>query len=334
MTRFLKLPFRFLPIVTLAMLAGCASPRHSVDESYFLIATNIKLPYWKTAFAGLSKSAAALGVKAEMAGPDTYDPKAEHEEFQRILKLKQKPSGILVSPGDAKLIQPDINEAISAGIPVITMDSDAEGSNRLMFIGTDNYKAGTQGGELVARELKGAGNVVMYTLPSQANLNQRLRGYQDVFAAHPKIKITQIVDMKGDPRVAFDSTSAILANGSGKVDAFVCLEAISCAEVAEVLDRQHVRNKVVVAMDTDPRTVEWIQKGGILATIGQKPYTMAYYGLKMLGDIQHDKIGPLNTHFSGMAFSPIPAFVDTGATLIDKSNVEEFVKQLNTETKS
>jgi len=322
--------FRLSVLISVALLGGCASSRHSQDEKYFLIATNIKLPYWQTARAGLARAASVLNVKTEMVGPDTYNPGAQHEEFQRVLKLK--PAGILVSVGDAKLIQPDIVQAMSAGIPVITMDSDAEGSNRLLFIGTDNYKAGMQGGELVARELHGSGNVVIYTMPSQANLYQRLHGYQDVFAGHPKIKVLQIIDIKGDSGVAFDATKAILANGSGKVDAFVCLEAVACPEVADVLEREHVLHKLVVAMDTEPRTIDWIQKGGIFATIGQKPFTMAYYGVRMLDDMHHDgKLGSLNNR---SPFSPIPAFVDTGATLIDKGNVRNFVEQLNSETKN
>jgi hypothetical protein len=32
------------------------------------------------------------------------------------------------------------------------------------------------------------------------------------------------------------------------------------------------------------------------------------------------------------SFSPIPTFVDTGATLIDKSNVAQFIQQRDTET--
>jgi ribose transport system substrate-binding protein len=317
--------------VPLVMFGGCGTSRHSPDEKYFLIATNIKLPYWQTAQVGLARAGSSMKVRTELAGPDTYDTNAQHQEFLRVLTMK--PTGILVSAGDSKLIQPDIDAAMAQGVLVITVDSDVEDSGRLLFIGTDNYKAGTQGGELVARELHGSGNVVVYTMPSQANLYQRLHGYQDVFAAHPRIKVTQIIDIKGDPRIAFDSTRAILENGSGKVDAFVCLEAIACPEVADVLDRQHVLHKLVVAMDTDPRTLDWIRRGGILATIGQKPYTMAYYGVKMLDDLHHDKIGPLNIRWDRAPFSPIPAFVDTGLTLIDKSNVDSFVKQLESQTK-
>ena len=76
-------------------------------------------------------------------------------------------------------------------------------------------------------------------------------------------------------------------------------------------------------MDTSPKTLEWIQKDGITATIGQKPFTMAFYGVKMLDDVHHHKLSPIDGNWAQDSFSPIPAFVDTGATLIDKSNVGE-----------
>ena len=70
--------FHVLPLLSmiapLAILSGCASSRHTQDEKYFLIATNIKLSYWQTARAGLSHAASTMGVKTELAGPDTYDP--------------------------------------------------------------------------------------------------------------------------------------------------------------------------------------------------------------------------------------------------------------------
>ena len=131
--------------------------------------------------------------------------------------------------------------------------------------------------------------------------------------------------MRGDPGTAFDKTVEILAKRAAQVDAFVCLEAVACPEVGEALDRKKA-DKVVVAMDVEPRTLEWIQKGLIAATIGQKPYTMAYYGLQMLDNLHHHPITPLDANWAQDSFSPIPTIVDTGATLIDKSNVEAFLK--------
>ena len=308
----------------LVSLASCGAPQHSPEEKYFLIATNTKIPYWEAAQAGLHRGAALLQVKAELVGPDTYDPKAQHEEFQRV--LREKPAGILISVGDPKLMQADIDTAIGQDVPVITIDSDADSSKRLLFIGTDNYKAGSMGGKVVANQLSGKGNVVIYTMPEQANLTERLHGYRDVFGAYPQIKISQIVDIKGDARIAFDVTTEMLDKGNNKADAFVCLEAVACPEVADVLDRHRLTNKIVVAMDTDQRTLEWIQKGVITATIGQKPFTMAFYGLKMLDDLYHRKLGPLSNNWAQDSFSPIPSFVDTGATLIDKRNVGAYLQ--------
>ena len=83
----------------------------------------MKLPYWQQASAGLAKSAAQIGVKAEFVGPESYDPKAQHEAFMNA--LAQKPSGILVSPADPNLMKGDIDAAVGPGVPVITIDSDA-----------------------------------------------------------------------------------------------------------------------------------------------------------------------------------------------------------------
>jgi ribose transport system substrate-binding protein len=309
-------------------ILGCSGSLHSADEKYVLIATNIQLPYWKAAAAGMAKGAVQMHVRTEVAGPDNFDPKAEQEAFRKAVAAK--PTGILISPADPELLKADIDQAIGQGIPVITIDSDAPGSKRLLFIGTDNFKAGQIGGGLLVKQLNGKGNVIVLSMPEQANLKDRLRGYQEAFAAHPQMKITEVVDIKGDPRIAFDKTMEILKKDAAKVDAFACLEAVACPEVGDVLERNKI-NKVVVAMDTDPRTLEWIQKGRISATIGQKSYTMAYYGLKMLGDVHQEKI-PLDGNFVQDSFSPLPTFVDTGVTLIDKSNVDTFLKARDSAT--
>jgi len=73
-----------------------------------------KLPYWQSATAEFRNAAMELPVKYEVAGPETYDPKAEHEEFQRVLNRQVKPSGILVSSAAPDLIQADIDAAIAA----------------------------------------------------------------------------------------------------------------------------------------------------------------------------------------------------------------------------
>src|SRR6266576_363693 len=306
------------------VLLSCGSA-HTSDEYFILVSTNLQLAYWKTAGTGFSNAAAQYkGVRFDFVGPQNYDPKAERDALDDA--VQKKATGILISVADPAVLKDSIDKALGAGIPVITVDSDAPSSKRLFFIGTNNYQAGFTGGQRLAKELRGKGNVVVFTMPDQQNLQDRLRGYRDALAKTPDIKITRVVDIQGDPRIAFDTATQIVGKERDKVDGFVCLEAQSGKEVAGVLNSYHVTGKAVIAMDTDQETLNWIQKGVIAATISQKPYTMAFVGMQMLDNLYHHKPPTLEKDWSIDNYSPIPSFVDTGSDLIDKSNVDSFVQ--------
>lgn len=307
----------------LAGLAGCE--RHSNKESYYLVATNIKLAYWQSAAAGLEKAAAQYGVKSEMRGPDVYDPQAEVQEFRSV--VARKPAGILVSAADPALMQPEIDAALRAGIPVITIDADSPASHRPYFIGTNNLQAARLGAQRVAEKLHGKGNVVFFTNPGQLNLDERLKGYKDVFSAYPGLAVAEVFNIRGDSGTALDKAGEYLARtGAGRVDAFICLEASAGKDVAEAFKRNHASGRLLIAMDVDEDTLNLVKEGIIDATISQKPYTMAFYGLKALDEIHHYPVKSLLAGYSTDSFAPFPAFVDTGAALVDKENVDLFLQ--------
>jgi ribose transport system substrate-binding protein len=314
---------RLALLASLTVLLACSGcSRHDNSERYILVTVTAKLPYWQTAASGLAKAAAQYGVKMDVRGPDTYDPQKEVQELRDT--FASKPAGLLVSVADQTLMQPAIDDAIKAGIPVITIDSDAPQSKRLYFIGTNNMQAGVLGGKRVVEKLHGKGNIVFFSMP-QPNLEERLRGYKDVFEDHPDIKIVEVFNMKGDSGNAFDRTTHYLEKGAPRVDAFICLEASAGRDVAEALKRQNVTDRLVVAMDVDEQTLSLIKQGAIEATIAEKPFTMAYYGLKALDEIHHYPVN-LKKDYSWDSFSLFPAFVDTGSTLVDKSNVDAYLK--------
>jgi len=312
-----------LPLA-LGFLTGCHG--HSYSETYYLIANNLALPYWQTAIEGFDNAARQYGVKAVVGGPNTFDAQAELQALQSAVQAK--PAGILISVADAGVLQPEIDKAIDAGIPVLTFDSDAPHSHRLYFIGTNNRRAGRLGGQRVVDRLNGKGNVVFFTMPGQPNLDDRLNGYEDIFASHPGIKTVEIFNIKGDSGNAFDATQRyVLLKGADKIDAFICLEASSGKAVAEVLKRDNITDRLVVAMDVDPGTLDYIQQGVIDSTIAQKPYTMAFFGLKMLGLIHLYPPKPIRTNYEVNTFSPYPTFIDTGTAVVDKDNVGIYLQQ-------
>jgi ribose transport system substrate-binding protein len=317
-----RMLFVLLALV-MSLASGCGS-RHSNKEVYYLIGANLSLPYWQTAVAGFNHAASQYGVTAKVAGPDNHDPQAELVELQKAVGAK--PAGILISASDASVLQSGINAAMAAGIPVITFDSDAPGSRRLYFIGTNNLEAGRLGGQRVIQKLGGKGNVVFFTLGGQANTDERLKGFKDAFSNRPGMAIVEVVDIKGDARTAFDRTQQFMAlTGPKKIDAFVCLDSSSGKMVADAVKRAGAADRLLVAWDASQDTLDGIKAGVIDSTIVQKPYSMGYIGLKALDEVFHAPPKDLNKDYSADSFSPYPVFVDTGTSLVDKSNVDPYI---------
>jgi ribose transport system substrate-binding protein len=310
----------------LVFAAGCGD-RHSDKEIFYLISADSALPYWQSVGAGFKSAAAQYKVTARVAGPDGHDAAAELAELQKAVAAKA--GGILISVADAGVLQPGIDAAVAAGIPVITVDSDAAGSRRLYFIGTNNIAAGQLGGKRVIQKLGGRGNVVFFTISGQPNTEDRLKGFKDVFSTRPEIKVVDVVDIKGDAKSAFDKAQEFLAlTGPKKIDAFVCLESASGKMVSDAIKRAGGERELM-AWDVNQDTLDGIKAGTIDATIAQKPYTMGYVGLKSLDEVFHAPPRALAKDYSVDSFSPYPMFVDTGTSLVDQANVDIYIASAN-----
>jgi ribose transport system substrate-binding protein len=309
-------------VLAIVFTSGCTT--ESKDDVYYLIATNVKLPYWQTVANGFNKAAAQYKVTAKVVGPDSYDPVSELDALQKAVRTK--PAGILISVADVSTVQREIDLAVQEGIPVITVDSDALVSRRLYFIGTNNLDAGRQGGGRLVEKLGNKGNVVFFTIPGQPNTEDRLRGFKEVLNTQPGIKIADIVDIKGDASTAFDKAQHYLAlTGPQKVDAIVCLEAVSGKPASDAIKRANLHDRELITWDADPGTLDAIKDGTIDATIAQKPYTMGYFGLKLLYEVFHAPPPQLNKDFRSDFYSPYPVFIDTGTTLVDRGNVDLYL---------
>ena len=316
-----------LPVTCLAsLLVSCGPPAyHQPEERYVFVAFNTSLPYWQEADAGLTDAAKQMGVKAELTGPAAFSPNDELTAFQQA--VAQKPSGILVSASNPEIFKAPIAAAIQQGIPVICVDADSPESSRILFVGTDNFRAGQQSGKRMAELLVGKGNIAVITIPGQYNLEERFRGVNDALKKYPAIKITKTIDDKGDSRVAYDNIST-LTQGKDKPNGIICLEASGGAGAADALQRVDLDGKIpIVSFDKDPETMDWIQRAGITATVVQKPYVMSYYGLKFLDDLHHNAVHEFKDWRTAPA-APIPAWVDTGTAIVDKNNLAVFREAL------
>ena len=316
----------FIFVAAVTLLASCAKPYHEETERYVFVATNINLPYWQEAQAGFLDAAKVLGVKAELVGPAAYAPQQELVIIRQV--AEEHPSGICLSAARPELFQAEIAKAIAEGIPVICVDADVPDSKRVSYVGTDNFKAGRESLAQMARILSGKGDIVVITIQGQRNLDDRVAGVADALKNFPSIKLTDILDDKGDSRNAFDQVSQLLQKKQ-KIDGIICLEATGGSGAAGALHQLNKEGKLpIVAFDDDPETLDWIDRGVIAATIAQKPYVMSYYGLKLLDDLHHNAVHQFKDWRTALA-PPMPTFVDTGTIVVDKNTLKIYREALS-----
>ena len=128
-------------------------------------------------YVGIVDAALAIdpAIRVEWHGPYTWDPVAQCQDIQQL--IARQADGIIVTAAGATALNSAINDAIRAGIPVINFDADAPESDRLTFVGTNNFKAGYRAGQAMAEWLAGQGNVLVANIPNADQLEARVQGF-------------------------------------------------------------------------------------------------------------------------------------------------------------
>ena len=144
--------------------------------------TNGVDPFWDIAAKGARDAAAKFNADVQVIFPqDGGDQKSKIEDL-----LVRGVDGIAISPIDAKNQTPSINEW-AAKTRIITQDSDAPESNRLMYIGVDNYEAGRMCGLLVKEAVPQGGKVAIFVgRLEQDNARLRRQGVIDELLDRPR----------------------------------------------------------------------------------------------------------------------------------------------------
>jgi len=283
--------------------------------------------FWNIASSGVQAAGEKLGVETQ-----TLMPVEGIGDQKRIIEdlLTRGTDGIAVSPIDPANQTELLNQAARRA-KLLTHDSDAPNSERLVYIGMDNYKAGRLCGDLV-REILPKGGTIMIFIGrlEQDNAKRRRQGTIDAILGRPENPSN------------FDSPGAILeANGykilgtltdqfdpaKGKAnaeDALAKYPDLSCMVglfaynpplMLEALSQAGKLGRVkVVAFDEDAATLEGIRKGTVHGTVVQNPYMYGYKSVEVLTEVLKG-----NT-----AIIPPGKFIDIPARQIRKDTVDAF----------
>jgi ribose transport system substrate-binding protein len=136
--------------------AGEATTSDGGTPSYAFF-TNGVADFWEHAEAGANAAGSDLGVDVTVIMPNNMA-----DQTRKIEDLMVRgTNGIAISPIDPANQVEILNEA-AGETNLITHDSDAPQSNRLVYIGMDNYQAGVMCGRTMREALPDGGKVMIF----------------------------------------------------------------------------------------------------------------------------------------------------------------------------
>lgn len=276
--------------------------------------TNNASEFWKIAEKGLEK-ARGEGIQIDLKQPAT----GKVEEQKKIIEdlVSQGYDGIAVSVISANDEVRDLNQA-AENANVITHDSDAPGSNRLAYIGTNNFEAGKALGARICELLPEGGEMAVFvgTLAAD-NARMRLDGIKKAIEG----KSIRIVAEKEDNKDLSKARSNVedVINAFSDVDLLAGLWSYNGPAIVAAVKASGKADKLkIVAFDEEEGTLQGIEEGLISYTCVQKPFEFGYRSAKLLHELAT----------KGKEALPKDPIIDTGVELIDSSNVADFQKRL------
>jgi len=175
-------------------------------------------------------------------------------------------------------------------VPVICCDSDAPGSDRITYLGTDNIAAGYIVGDLVKLALPEGGKIMVFVgIAEVANARERFQGLKDSLKAAETDEIKyEILGLKtdGTDRAKARRNAEDTLNAHPDIDGMVGLWEYNPPQILNALKEKKLLGKVqVVGFDENFQTLRAIDAGHCYGTVCQQPFTFGYDSMKMLRDI-------------------------------------------------
>lgn len=270
-------------------------------------------PYFEIAKRGAADEASRLGVNLIWQAPLTSDPALQAQIMEDL--LTKRVDAIAVAPVDDEVLLPFLARATKEGIPVLTWDVDSSvKSNRIAYVGTDNYAAGKLAGTEARRFFMGkpadSEFAVMTGSLGALNLNQRMAGFEAGFREGNKFTRVALEASDDNADRALAQAEAIL-KGHPKLSLIFCSTGTGTPQAAKAVKEAGLGSQVtVVGFDALDDTLQAVRDGSVKFIVAQRPYLMGQLAVRYLYD-----------HLQGRA---VPETTDTGAIVVTQKNVDGY----------
>ncbi len=245
------------------------------------------LPYLKNGIEQGLKEWAGFDIEVTHAVTGFQEAKRQSEYIDKA--VLDKADGIILSPINADCVRRAIDRAVDAGIPVITTDSDIDGSRRTCCVSIDSAKASRIAGRLLGQFLNGQGKIAIISSAIETENNNyyvrmREQGFTDfIRREYPEIEIVSCIESFEDPQITYRKTTELLKEQPELRGLY-----ITCGGVAQVgralIESGRADSIRVLCYEDYPEIVELIRQGVVDWTLGGEKAAQGSLPVKLIMD--------------------------------------------------
>lgn len=298
-----------LALALIFVMATAAQAADTKGKVIALVPKTLNNPFFVAMTDSVKEAAGKYGFEVRVNAPDA---ETEVDKQISILEtfIEQGVDAIITGPCSATSIVDTIIAADKKGIPVFLIDSGADESPYLSFVGTNNFEGGKIGARWIGENVKGDVAILDGFSGNDAT-TQRFKGFMEEIAKYPHIKVVASEYGNCELSKGMEVTENFLTAYPNLAGIFAVNDnmAIGAGQAVEASGRR--AQIKICGFDGQPNAAEKIIEGTMDATIAQKPATM--------GKITIDQIAK---HMKG---EKIERIVDTGCDVVDKTNAKKYL---------
>lgn len=292
-------------------LSGCTTSARIDQRSHAvtLVAKSTSTEFWKSVFAGATAAATEYNISLTIVGPDSEEDFEAQNEMIRDA-VADGTEAIVFSAISYEENAVAIDEAASAGVSIISIDSDVDSTAIKARIGTDNVDAGRKAASAVLNTeipqlIVG---LINYDVGSR-NGQEREQGFRESAVADRRVAGIYTVNALATQSDAREKTLTLLQEHP-EINTLVAFNEPTSVGAAQAIRELELGGIVrLVGFDSNVETIDMMQSGEVTALIVQNPYAMGYLGIETA-------YGALN----GQSYDQT-ALIDTSTTIVTKENM-------------
>lgn len=276
-----------------------------------VILKTLNSEYWQAVSAGINQAADDLGVTVDLQSPPSETSYDEQLNMIETTLGSSDAEALVLAP-----LQPDVatTAVANATIPVLSVDTTFTSDKLVSYVGVSNEDAAKSGGEYVAEKLGGTGNVVILAgVQGDTTSEDRVKGWTEgIEAGGCTVLDMQYTDAVADKAVT--TLEGLMQQYPDQIDAVVCHSDDVAMGAAQALQSMGKQDDVVVCGFGGISGATPVKEGSITATVDIGAYQMGYDCVARALDAIEGKT--------------IDSFYPSDPTIIDSSNVDDFLAKL------